>query len=218
MADSADPADDVLQSCRLVDFEVADLQQLMTEPPTYFMLVSGTKPCLNMRVDLVPRTYIDVPEYWGIEVVGCVPSGLCLPALAPYTASLTNPPMGTKGIEIIGAQHRKKINFPPLLFPQGAFALSIASKYSGELLAATTLTCNPDGGDHPRASEASLQLKAADGRIEAIPADPGDCTLELNPVVLRAIGIWEGEHRYFRAEYPNQCQAVKATGGVVFDF
>ena len=218
MADSADLADDVLQSCRLVDFEVADVQQLLTDPPTYFAIVSGTKPCLNMRVDLVPRTYIDVPEYWGIEVVGCVPSGLCLKAIAPYTASLTNPPMGTKGIEIIGAQHRKKINVPPLTLPQGAFVLSISSKYSGELLAATTLTCNPDGGDHPKASEASAQLKAAGGRIDAIARADRPCTFELDPVVMHAIGIWEGEHRYFKAEYSNKCVGVNATGGVVFDF
>ena len=219
MADSADLADNVLESCRLIDFEVALPQQLTSQPPVPFLVVSGTKHCLNMRVDLIPHHYVDVPEYWGIEVVGCLPTGVCLTAIGPYTATLTNMPVGTKGIEVIGAQRRQKIDIPPLIFPQGAFALAISQKESGALMAATTLTCNPNGGDHPKAGEPlSAQLKAADGRIEAIPAALEPCTFELNPVVLQAIGIWDGEPRYFRGEYSNKCVGVKATGGIVFDF
>ena len=30
--------------------------------------VAGTKPYMNMRVELEPLTYVTRPEYWGIEV------------------------------------------------------------------------------------------------------------------------------------------------------
>ena len=63
-------------SCRLVDFDQAQIMTLRSFPPQYVLHVSGTKPYLNMQVDLVPLVYIQQPEYWGIEVVGCLPGGI----------------------------------------------------------------------------------------------------------------------------------------------
>jgi hypothetical protein len=101
-------------SCRLVDFDQAQIVTLRSFPPQYVLHVSGTKPYLNMQVDLVPLVYIQQPEYWGIEVVGCLPGGIGLPATAPYTAWINLSGItGTEGIEVIGAKHSERLEVPP---------------------------------------------------------------------------------------------------------
>ncbi|HEX9668718.1 MAG TPA: hypothetical protein VGC93_04460, partial [Thermoanaerobaculia bacterium] len=67
-------------------------------------IVRGTKPCINMEVFLSPRIYTHCPDYWGIEVVGCLPTGICLTAIGKYdvTISLTGI-TGSAGIEVVGA-------------------------------------------------------------------------------------------------------------------
>ncbi|MGQ0443749.1 MAG: hypothetical protein ACT4O2_01125 [Beijerinckiaceae bacterium] len=100
-------------SCRLIDFEQAEVRPGFV-PGTYILIVRGTKPYLNMEVTLTPLVYIKQPEFWGIEVTGCLPGGLGLPATAPYIASLPlNGILGTKGIEVIGATRTEKIPVPP---------------------------------------------------------------------------------------------------------
>lgn len=95
----------------------------------WFLIVSGTKPCLNMTVRLSPLIYIRQPEYWGIEVVGSVP-GFCLTALAPYTVSIPLAGItGTKGIEVIGANKKQKIVVP------GASGPIVASKTAKKAIA-----------------------------------------------------------------------------------
>lgn len=101
-------------SVRLIDFDEAKVVSGIV-PRTYFLIVSGTKPYLNMTVELSPLVYIRRPEYWGIEVVGSLP-GIGLPATAPYTVSIPlDGILGTKGIEVIGANKREKIKVPPRL-------------------------------------------------------------------------------------------------------
>jgi hypothetical protein len=96
-------------SCRLIDFEKAEVVSGIV-PGTYMLVVKGMKPYLNMQVNLLPLVYIKQPEYWGIEVTGCLPGGIGLPATAPYTAVLSlNGTIGTKGIEVIGAKRSEKI-------------------------------------------------------------------------------------------------------------
>jgi len=102
-----------VESCRLIDFDSVEILVLESFPPQYVLVVSGTKPYLNMSVDLVPLVYIRQPEYWGIEVVGCLP-GIGLPATAQYTVFLSlNGVTGTEGIEVIGATRSEKRNIPP---------------------------------------------------------------------------------------------------------
>lgn len=98
-------------SVRLIDFESAEVVAGFVTN-TYFLIVSGTKPYLNMTVRLSPLIYIRRPEYWGIEVVGSLP-GIGLPATAPYHVfiSLTGL-LGTKGIDVIGASKKKRIKVP----------------------------------------------------------------------------------------------------------
>lgn len=82
-------------------------------PKTWFLIVSGIKPYLNMQVHLSPLIYTRKPEYWGIEVIGTL-AGPGLTAIAPYhvfipLAGIT----GTKGVEVIGASSSKKLAVPP---------------------------------------------------------------------------------------------------------
>ena len=101
-------------SHRLVDFEQVQIMTLESDPPQYLLVVKGTKPYLNMRVELAPLVYIAQPDYWEIEVVGSLPGGVWLPALAPYTASiLLTGITGKVGVEVIGATRRERRRVPP---------------------------------------------------------------------------------------------------------
>ncbi len=77
------------------------------------LAVSGTKPVVNMQVRLVPLLFIRQPEYWGIEVVGSLPT-IGLPAPAPYEVSLPLAGfLGTQGMEVIGASRVQWFDMSP---------------------------------------------------------------------------------------------------------
>jgi hypothetical protein len=102
------------RSSRPLNFERAEVLTLEGDPPRYLLDVSGTKPHLNMEVELVPLTYISQPEYWGIEVVGSL-HGAGLPTPGRYTASLPLAGfIGSQGIEVIGADRSGTIEVPPI--------------------------------------------------------------------------------------------------------
>jgi hypothetical protein len=110
--------------CRVIDFESAQVFTEPTVPARHVLVVHGDKPYLNMQVDLIPLTYIRQPEYWGIQVVGCLPK-VGLPAVAPYTVKLDlDGIIGTRGIEVIGANHAEKIDIPGKLAQVSASAPS----------------------------------------------------------------------------------------------
>ena len=98
-------------TCRLIDFDRADVVPGFVSK-TFFLIVAGTKPWLTMKVELHPLINIARPEYWGIEVVACQ-DGVWLPQTAPYhvTLDITHL-LGNKGIEVIGASHKKRFNVP----------------------------------------------------------------------------------------------------------
>lgn len=78
---------------------------------TYFLIVSGQAPCLNMEVALMPLIYVRCPDYWEIEVVGTLPSGFCLPTVRPYTATISLTGItGSKGVEVVGSTDRQKFD------------------------------------------------------------------------------------------------------------
>lgn len=96
---------------RVIDFESAEVVPGFL-PKTFFLIVTGTKPMLTMKVELVPLVYVRQPDYWGIEVIGSQ-SGIGLPTTAPYHVALDiSHVLGTEGIEVIGAKHKKKIKVP----------------------------------------------------------------------------------------------------------
>jgi hypothetical protein len=102
------------RSHRLIDFEQAEVVTLESFPPRYLLVVRGTKPYLNMRVRLAPLTYIQQPEYWGIEVVGKLHGGIGLPVMTPYTASIhLDGITGTEGVEVLGATRSERLKVPP---------------------------------------------------------------------------------------------------------
>jgi len=108
------------QSSRCLNFERAEVLTLESDPPQYLLNVSGTKPHLNMEVELVPLTYIRQPEYWGIEVVGSL-RGVGLPTPRRYTVSLPLTGfIGSQGIEVIGADRSGTIEVPPIAEQLGA--------------------------------------------------------------------------------------------------
>jgi hypothetical protein len=97
---------------RRIDFDHARVITLRTFPPQYILQVSGTKPDLNMRIELLPLVYIRQPEFWEIEVVGTV-RGVALPTTTPYVVSLpVTATLGTDGIEVVGATRRQRIDIP----------------------------------------------------------------------------------------------------------
>jgi hypothetical protein len=99
----------VSQSARRINFTQVKVVPGIV-PNTWFLIVSGTKPYLNMQVHLSPLIYVRQPEYWGIEVIGTL-SGIGLPMIAPYHTFISlEGIMGTKGIEVLGATKTKKIN------------------------------------------------------------------------------------------------------------
>jgi hypothetical protein len=98
-------------SARLINFDRAIVRPGII-PRTYFLVVTGRKPYLNMQAHLSPLIYIRRPEFWGIEVIGTL-SGIGLPVMTPYHVSIPLQGItGTKGIEVIGATKRKKIKVP----------------------------------------------------------------------------------------------------------
>ena len=95
-------------SCRLIDFD--DVQVMPgTILRTYFLIVKGSKPWATMDVGLHPLLYATRPDFTAIEVVGRQ-NGMGLPQAAPYSAAIEiTHLLGTRGIEVIGAAGRKKI-------------------------------------------------------------------------------------------------------------
>ncbi|GIF11902.1 SSI family serine proteinase inhibitor [Actinoplanes teichomyceticus] len=83
--------------------------------------------------------------------------------------------------------------------------------------AAVKLTCDPDGGGHPRPAEACATLS----RVDADPArlQPADryCILLYQPVTARLDGTWRGRPVAWTHTYGNGCEMSRATG-VLFAF
>jgi hypothetical protein len=100
----------------------------------------------------------------------------------------------------------------------GSFlVLAIISEHTGKVVASANLTCGPAGGSHPHAAAACQQLSKVAGHIERIPEDPGPCPKISDPVILAAVGNWNGQPRYYYHSFPNRCVGVRKTGGVVFN-
>jgi hypothetical protein len=100
---------------------------------------------------------------------------------------------------------------PAFATPESSFVLSVQR---GDAVQLSNLTCEPAGGLHPRADEACLALSDVEGKIEGLSTGQALCTLEYDPVVVKASGTWRGETRAFEAEYANPCVMLAETGPV----
>lgn len=98
--------------------------------------------------------------------------------------------------------------------PRGDYIVSVTDQAGQQTV--TTLRCRPGGGEHPHRREACAQLAEAAGDIAAIPPADGVCTMEYDPVLVRAVGAWDGTHQEYENVFPNRCVAVLETGGYVF--
>jgi hypothetical protein len=95
-------------SCRVIAFDKAEVVPGFI-PQTWFLIVSGIKPWATMKVELQPLIYVTQPDYWEIEVVGCL-SGIGTPVEVPYSAVLEiTHTLGKNGVEVIGANKKLKI-------------------------------------------------------------------------------------------------------------
>lgn len=102
--------------------------------------------------------------------------------------------------------------------PLGDFALFSRAVSGSEPLYMATLACDPDGGTLPGAHAACDQLRAADGRIDRVPATATPCPLVYAPVRVIAVGLWHAHLRSYDQTFFNRCAAIRATGGVIFAF
>ncbi|HMS86580.1 MAG TPA: hypothetical protein PKD12_23375 [Nitrospira sp.] len=171
------------EGCRLIDFTDVEIRPGFL-PNTYIVIVSGTKPYLNMTVNLVPLVYIRQPEFWGIEVVGCLP-GIGLPAEAPYTVSLPlDGVRGSEGIEIIGATQSRKLR------------VGCNVKDNLALNALVNLKEEPPG----LCVHGSIIVYHNDDRVEVTKAAPqgiNPAILILNVTVIEGKGPMKGTPRHF---------------------
>src|SRR5688572_9899927 len=95
-------------ACRRLDYESAEVIETRCGR---FLRVRGTAPCINMSVSLIPLIYIRCPDWWEIEVTGCLPNGICLTAIKSFDMciSLTGI-IGSKGIEVVGASKSEQFD------------------------------------------------------------------------------------------------------------
>ncbi len=104
---SSNPA----SSCyRLIDYDKAEVVPGIVND-TYFLIVSGTTPCMNMKAILTPVVYIDCPDFWDIELAGFLPGGICFEGIGNFTESiLLTGITGSKGIRLVGATKSEKFD------------------------------------------------------------------------------------------------------------
>ncbi|MEV4174146.1 SSI family serine proteinase inhibitor [Nonomuraea sp. NPDC049709] len=77
------------------------------------------------------------------------------------------------------------------------------------------LTCDPDGGLHPRPEAACAVLRDVDGHMDALNVDPGPCPLHIDPVRVEVAGYWYDMPVSYRAEFPNRCVMERKLGPLV---
>ncbi len=101
-------SDTLLLTCRLVEFLDSRIDEVSVDF-YHYLVVTGIKPYANMDIQLIPRVYVDRPDYWAIEVVGTL-RRYALPAVTPFEVTLTlDWPAGSKGIRVVGANGLNKL-------------------------------------------------------------------------------------------------------------
>ena len=98
----------VPESCRLIAFKEAFVTHL--KPGHSLLVVRGVAPTVSTRVFLSHREYRRRPDWWGIEVVGALPGGVCLKDDRHYEACISLAGLiGEMGIEVVGASTSMKL-------------------------------------------------------------------------------------------------------------
>jgi heat shock protein HslJ len=100
-------------NCFTIDFDRAAVDRVPGPQGTvrHRLTVSGNQPYFHMDVRLEPLVYVQQPDYWGIEVTGCMPGDVGLPVAVPYTVTYEFAgTLGTRGIEVIGSNHTERFD------------------------------------------------------------------------------------------------------------
>ncbi|MFI6927006.1 SSI family serine proteinase inhibitor [Nonomuraea spiralis] len=77
------------------------------------------------------------------------------------------------------------------------------------------LTCDPDGGTHPRPRSACEALHEVDGEIKDLDVDPGACPRNYSPVDVRVKGHWYGRTTSYAKKFSNDCEMERTLGPLV---
>ena len=105
------PGTHALKACSLIDFDKFQAVPGIVKG-TWFLSVWGEKSTISMKVSLNPVHYVDQPEYWEIQVVGCV-CGIVLPVTGPFAECIEITHfLGKKGIEVVGATKAERWELP----------------------------------------------------------------------------------------------------------
>jgi len=99
--------------------------------------------------------------------------------------------------------------------PRARLTLSYAAETGSA--AGVTLTCEPDGGGHPRAVRACAALTRAGGDPDRIRPRRVYCMTVYAPVTAEMTGVWRGRNIRWQHTYGNACEMRRATG-VLFAF
>ncbi len=100
-----------LKICGAIDYDT--FQVVSGFAGDYILIVEKKNPNPLINPSLVPREYIDQPDYWEIDLVGCLiginppPTRNCW----PLSASLAQH-MGKKGIKLVGATKTGQWDLP----------------------------------------------------------------------------------------------------------
>ncbi|MBW1600004.1 subtilase-type protease inhibitor [Streptomyces sp. JJ38] len=111
---------------------------------------------------------------------------------------------------------------PASLYAPSALALTVASGDTAATATperAVTLSCTPSTtGTHPDPAAACADLARVDGDFGSLAADPERfCPLYYDPVVVTAVGVWNGQRVSYERTYGNACQ-LGAEAHSVFAF
>ncbi|ADL46806.1 SSI family serine proteinase inhibitor [Micromonospora aurantiaca] len=84
----------------------------------------------------------------------------------------------------------------------------------GAGLRATVLTCGPTGGLHPDPITACRLVARVDGDLDALDVDGAPCTSQYDPVVARAVGIWQDRPVSYTRTFGNACLMQRTTASL----
>ena len=96
------------ESCNRIDFENYQIVSGITKN-TWLLLVWGKMPSEYMTVSVSPVFYAAAPAYWEIHVVGCMATNQLWESETFAESSWLKETVGEKGIELVRATKRVKI-------------------------------------------------------------------------------------------------------------
>jgi hypothetical protein len=100
------------QTCRLIDYDAFQIVGGVANG-TWFLIVEGEKPNQLVDVELRPVTYVVRPDYWEIEVLGCL-SPEASDLRKRYQAKIDiTAHLGTRGIALVSRKGAQEIDWPP---------------------------------------------------------------------------------------------------------